>query len=187
MKTVQKSIRFTRKLSYGVLVVAIFFLLPFVVITLLASKSNILGSLKSFVIVSGSMEPSLPTGSIIYTLKKDFYSTKDIIAFSDKGRTITHRVKEVKGVGTQLYYTTKGDANSTEDSDMVAGSNVVGKTVLFVPYVGKIVMAFKTPIGFGVGIIIPSILFIFMELIKIKKEIEKETERRVLERIGALT
>lgn len=187
MKVVKKGIHFTRKTIYVLLTFSVFFLLPFVVITLVTSKSDILSGMKSFVIVSGSMEPSIPTGSIIYTIKKDFYSNKDVIAFRENGRTISHRIIGVQGIGNELYYATKGDANNVEDNTLIAKSEVVGKSVFQIPYLGRIVMAFKTPIGFGIGIVIPSILFIAMELWNIKREIEKETEKKVLERIGAIT
>lgn len=184
---VKKSAHITRKAFYVMLTVSVFILLPLVVMTLITSKTEAFSGLKSFVVVSGSMEPTIPTGSIIYTVKKDFYANNDIVAFEDRGRTISHRIVDVKGIGNEIYYATKGDANNVEDSDMIVRSNIVGATVFFIPYIGKIIMAFKTPIGFGIGIVVPSILFIAMELWTIKREIEKETEKKVLERIGALT
>lgn len=187
MKVVKKGIHFTRKTIYVLLTVSVFFLLPFVVITLVTSKSDILAGMKSFVVVSGSMEPSIPTGSIIYTLKKDFYSQNEVIAFSTQGKTVTHRIVDISGIGNELYYSTKGDANRVADEAMVVRSDVVGQTVFSIPYIGRIVMAFKTPQGFLLGVIFPAILFTAVELWNIKREIEKDTERKVLERIGAIT
>lgn len=184
MKSARKTLKITRNVFYTLLVVSVFILLPFVVFTLLTSKTDLLPNIKSFVIVSGSMEPAVPTGSIIYTLQNNFYSKGDVIAFSKDDKTISHRVLGVSTIGNEIYYTTKGDANNSKDADMVSRSEVVGRTFFYVPYLGKIVMAFKTPTGFFIGIVLPALIFVLIELWNIKKEIEKITERRVMERLG---
>lgn len=184
MKAVRVTLKLTKKILYTLLTISVFILLPFVVFTLLTSKTTLLSGIKSYVVVSGSMEPTIPTGSIIYTNKIDFYSKGDVIAYEKENRTISHRVLGIEGIGNELYYSTKGDANDSADSDLVSRSEIVGKTFFFVPYLGKIVMAFKTPLGFALGIVLPALLFIFMELWNIKKEIEKSTEKKIMERLG---
>lgn len=184
MKAARKTFKITKNVFYTLLVISVFILLPFVVFTLITSKTALLDGIKSFVIVSGSMEPSIPTGSIIYTLKDDFYSNGDVIAFEAEGKTISHRVMGIQTVGNEIYYATKGDANNSADGNLVPRENVVGKTYFFVPFLGKLVMSFKTPIGFAIGIVLPALLFILMELWNIKKEIEKATEKRVMQKLG---
>lgn len=157
----------------------VFVLVPYVGITLLSANTNFLNGLKSFVVISGSMEPAIPTGSIIYTVEKSFYNEQDVIAFNQDDRIITHRVVGIEVLGNEIFYTTKGDANSTEDSSLVNRDDVVGATMVHVPYIGKIIMSFKTPVGFAIGIVLPAFLFIGMELWNIKREIEKQTEKRV--------
>lgn len=168
------------------LTIAVFIMLPFVVFTLLTSQTSVLAGMKSYVVVTGSMEPSVPVGSIIYTMNQDFYTNNDIIAFKKEGSTITHRIVDTEVIGNELYYTTKGDANNAEDDDLVVRQDVVGKTFFSVPYLGKIVMSLKTPIGFTIGIVLPALVFILMELWRIRQEIEKETERKVMERLGVV-
>jgi hypothetical protein len=38
------------------------------------------------------MEPKVPTGSIIYTLKEKIYNKGDIIAFVDNNVAVSHRI-----------------------------------------------------------------------------------------------
>jgi len=187
MKTVLRKTTITAfKIIRIKLAVVVFVMLPFVVFTLLTSQTSVFAGMKSYVVVSGSMEPSIPVGSIIYTKSEDFYSPNDVIAFQKEGATITHRIVGMEAVGNELYYTTKGDANNAEDEDLVVRQDVVGKTLFFVPYLGKIIMSLKTPFGFVAGIVLPSLAFVLFELWNVKKEIERSTEKKVMERLGAL-
>ncbi len=82
-----------------------------------------------------------------------------------------------------MTYQTKGDANEIADSDFVAENNVIGKVVFQVPYVGQLIRFLRTPSGFLALIVLPSLLFIGLELWNIKKEIEKDVEKKVLARV----
>lgn len=94
-----------------------------------------------YTVISGSMEPAIPTGSLVYTksiapedIKKD-----DVIAFyssTDNGAIITHRV--VKNQVVEGQFVTKGDANQKEDAMPAAYSNLLGKVELSVPFMGQI-------------------------------------------------
>lgn len=187
MKSVlKKTTNMILKIIRVKLSIAVFIMLPFVVFTLLTSQTNVFAGMKSYIIVSGSMEPAIPVGSIIYTKSQDFYSENDVIAFNKDSETVSHRIVNLKAIGNELYYTTKGDANKVSDSDLVARGDIVGKTFFAVPYLGKIIMSLKTPIGFASGIVLPTLVFIVIELWNIKKEIVKETERKIMDSIGAI-
>ena len=71
-------------------------------------------------IVSGSMEPEIPVGSVIYVeeVKPEDVQAKEIIAFQSDESVIAHRVVENKMVEGE--FTTKGDANAEEDMQPVA-------------------------------------------------------------------
>ena len=92
-------------------------------------------------VISGSMEPSIRVGSLIYVRggKPEEIKEKDIIAFyssTEDGSIITHRV--VKNSVVSGTFTTKGDANDGEDPTPVPYENYIGKVVLTIPQVGKI-------------------------------------------------
>ena len=90
-------------------------------------------------VVSGSMEPAIPTGSLVYireTAPEDV-EAEDVIAFyssADSASIITHRVVENRVLMGEFI--TKGDANQTEDMNPVPYSNLIGKVVRSFPEIG---------------------------------------------------
>lgn len=115
----------------------LFFILPFTIFNVIVLKTPLLSNIKSFIISSGSMEPKVPTGSIIYTLKEKIYNKGDIIAFVDNNVAVSHRIVGIKELGSEIYYSTKGDANNMEDEDLVSKEAVYGKIIAVIPFVGK--------------------------------------------------
>ena len=173
------------KFLQTVLQILLFLLLPIVIFTTVTSRTDIIKGIHSFVVVTGSMQPTLPVGSMIYTTQAIAYKPHDIIAFKNaSGQTVTHRISDIQ-FGESTMYTTKGDANSVADSTPVAVDDVTGKVIFHVPYVGYFTNFLKTPIGFLSFIIFPSLIFIGCELWNIKKEMEKEIEKRMLEKLLA--
>ena len=91
-------------------------------------------------VLSGSMDPAMPVGSLIYVSEESPEEVKeeDIIAFFssvEESGIITHRVKKNNIVsGT---FQTKGDANEAEDPMPVPYRNFIGKVVFTVPYLVK--------------------------------------------------
>lgn len=180
-----KITRHTARVLSIKLKILLFIILPFVIITLLTSQTNLISGYKSFIVVSGSMEPHIPVGSIVYTKSEKAYAKGDIISFRNtKDQTVTHRIAGVSEKDNLKSFTTKGDANNTADKEPVPAGSVVGKVVFQIPYVGRFLSFIKTPIGFGLIVILPTFLFIISELWTIKREIEKEVEKRVLARIA---
>ena len=92
-----------------------------------------------YAVVSGSMEPAIPTGSLVYireTAPEDV-EADDVIAFyssADSASIITHRVVENRVLMGEFI--TKGDANQTEDMNPVPYSNLIGKVVRSFPEIG---------------------------------------------------
>ena len=99
----------------------------------------------AYTVVSGSMEPNVPVGSVIYAKATDPETLQpgDIIVFND-GRNdvpITHRVVENQTANGQVI--TKGDANPANDLAPIPYINVIGKVALHVPVIG----GFLVPLG----------------------------------------
>ncbi len=98
-------------------------------------------------IVSGSMEPEIPVGSVIYvdaTLPEDMVQ-QDIIAFWREEAVVAHRVVENRVIEGELI--TKGDANEQEDISPVAYRDVIGKVTRHIPYLGAMLVLFATTVG----------------------------------------
>lgn len=148
----------------------------FVVLSLLtsASNSNSLSlPFKSYIVRSGSMEPTIMTGDIIFITAQKRYAKNDIITFIDKEkRTVTHRVIEQAG----NIFTTKGDNNQTPDPEQISNSAIVGKYTARIPTAGYILVAAQKPFGLFLLVAIPLILLIGSELFKEKPRIHETSK-----------
>ena len=132
------------------------------------SNYQVFGGYRSFLIQSGSMEPSIMTGDIIVTKSQNSYILNDVTAFHSENRIVTHRIiaKEEKPEGVQ--FSTKGDANRSQDFDTITPSQIIGKVVLVIPKLGYLVAFSKTLPGFLILVLIPTLLFLLDELFKMK-------------------
>lgn len=140
-----------------------FFVLPFSVVTNLIIRTGFATGVNAFVVVSNSMNPTVPVGSVIYTEKKQTYKRGDIISFKNHGNTISHRVDKIIDIGSQLYYSTKGDANVVSDFDLVSVDKIIGKTVFFLPYVGAVIIAVRQLNPLYILVLAPLLLFFFIK------------------------
>lgn len=94
-----------------------------------------------YVVVSGSMEPNVPVGSICLVNCQDREpDVDDIIAYRAGDTIITHRVVEETDQG----YVTKGDANNATDPGVVKQKQIFGVCSLVIPKVGYVVMFLRT-------------------------------------------
>ncbi len=115
-------------------------------------------------VVSGSMEPAIPTGSLVYVQSAQAaeIATNDIIAFygeNDTGAIITHRVVKNQVVSGQFI--TKGDANEKEDLSPVSYDRFIGKVSFHVPVLGRVLAFVATLYGkiTVAGLVLAAILF----------------------------
>ena len=114
-------------------------------------------------VVTGSMEPEIPTGSFIVVKETPIaeLSVSDIIMFfSDdptvpEGVPVTHRIESsaTDGQGHRVFIT-KGDANEITDPYPVQEDKVIGRVIWHSPFLGKLVDFSQKPIVFPVLIAI---------------------------------
>jgi len=150
-------------------------LLILVAILLVATFLPIKNNIKIYSVMSGSMEPTLNTGSLIVVLPQKDYQVRDVITFQTdeqitSKRTTTHRIVAEEINNGNKYFTTKGDANNTDDSNKISEHRVIGKLILSVPLLGYLIGYIKTLPGLLLLIIIPSVIIIYEELKKIHRE-----------------
>lgn len=90
--------------------------------------------LRVFYVASGSMEPAMPTGSLIVvkTNPARLPEPGDIITFEQENIFITHRITGI-GHDDTIYFITKGDANASQDREPVRMDQVTGKVVVISP------------------------------------------------------
>ena len=114
--------------------------------------------LQVFNVISGSMEPTYSVGDLIYvkTVDPDSVRVGDPITFvlNEDLVVATHRVVDIDA--ENRHFTTKGDANKTEDAAPVHFNNLIGVPVFAIPLLGYVSAYIQSPpgmyvaIGFGV-------------------------------------
>lgn len=105
------------------------------VIVLLIAAICIVMQFKPAIVVSGSMEPTIRTGSFMLIDKKDKdIEIGDIIAFINNDMQVSHRVVELTNDG----YVTKGDNNENVDFCPVSPDKVTGTVFFTIPKLGYV-------------------------------------------------
>lgn len=161
-----------------------------VLLALLLVGARVFG-LQVFTVLSGSMEPTYHTGSLIYVKKVDPYTIQSgqVITFMlDEDTIATHRVVAVvpdEEDASVIRFRTKGDANESEDGGLVHYKNVIGTPVFTIPYLGYVASYIQHPPGMYVAIAAGAVLLmltflpdIFAPEEKSETESEEKPKRR---------
>ena len=141
-----------------------------------------LGGLHVFNLISGSMEPTYSVGALLYVKTEDPDSVRvgDPITFvlNEDLAVATHRVVAVDSVNRQ--FTTKGDANESEDARPVHFNNLVGVPVFAIPLLGYVSAYIQSPPGMYVaiafGVLLLAAVFLPDLLMKKSEKAEKQGE-----------
>ncbi|MGA5689250.1 signal peptidase I SipW [Cytobacillus pseudoceanisediminis] len=184
----------TMKVLSNMLTIILFLLLVTMVFIVISSKASggepqIFGNqLKT--VLSGSMEPTFKTGSIIAVKPVDDPSAikkDDVITYvQEDGSFVTHRVIEVIKNGENTMFQTKGDNNEDMDSQPVLSQNVSAVyTGITIPYLGYLIDFAKSSKGTAMLLIIPGILLlgysgltIYQAIREIDKNSKPQTDQK---------
>lgn len=116
-----------------------------------------------FTVVSGSMEPTIPTGSVVVSkhVEPETVAFHDVITYqltSGEPLTVTHRVVGVDNIDGQTRFRTQGDANSSPDPEPVRPEQIRGVVSYHVPlvgYLGQLVpMDLRENLATGLGVLL---------------------------------
>lgn len=96
---------------------------------------------RGLVVMSGSMEPAVPTGSLVVVkrIPAEQIEVGEVISFRSpefSGQTITHRVQAVSAGGGRVEVETRGDANTGSEEWVIDPAGTVGRFELRVPGLG---------------------------------------------------
>ncbi len=127
------------------------------------------GKYSLFRVVTGSMEPTMPVGTVLITKDTpvDQIRVGDIVTFRSQKNgmfnvVVTHRVISVQeGRNGKLYLETKGDANPSADGSYVEEAYLIGKVVFFTGkdnILTKILSFITGRIGFLSCIVLPCVI-----------------------------
>jgi signal peptidase len=133
---------------------------------------------QALVVRSGSMSPTIPTGSIVFYKKVQAANVKvgDVIVFDKTGQTnekITHRVFKISSGPTGRYFTTKGDANGAPDDWQVPAVGTGWVAAFHVPVAGYALVDLQSTEARLLLLLIPAVLLGLITLYEIWRDRER--------------
>ena len=139
-----------KKIIIAVVLISVAFFGSFLVYFILQISFNTESPI--VVVVSGSMEPEIYKGDLLFVMGTEpenikngtiFDKDGDIIVFNAQGlwfgapqEPIVHRVIDKYQIGDTWYFRTKGDANSLPDQAPVPEDRVIGVVIGKIPLIG---------------------------------------------------
>ncbi|MBQ8663625.1 MAG: signal peptidase I [Eubacterium sp.] len=141
-------------------------------------------NMQVFTVLSGSMEPTYKTGSLMYVKDVDPMELEDgdvITYILSENTIVTHRIVDVIPAGDgseELFFQTKGDANNVVDGSLVYYKNVIGKPVFSIPGLGYLVNFIQQPPGIYIAILFcVGLIFIVFLIDMLISDSEKQKNR----------
>lgn len=150
-----------------------------------------------FRVMTGSMEPEIPTNSLIVVKKVSPEELKvgDVISFFSRdpalyGEVNTHRIIEIEQENGKYCFLTQGDANNVPDRYPTPEEDLVGIVVMSTVTGGKVVRLLSNPLIFFPVIFLPLLVLllksIYESFVVAKKLVREEEEAAVREAIDAI-
>lgn len=130
----------------------------------------LIGADGSYIVLGGSMKPTLSPGDLAFTEKVDPAEVEvdEIVVVRSDSGVYMHRVVEAN----QSLFRLKGDANEEPDSSYVNGSEIIGKTSLILP------MGYTyTKIGYILTMSAPLMVLAFYQSFKLYKFYTRKKRR----------
>lgn len=130
--------------------------------------------MEPYVVLSGSMEPVLPVGALVYVEpvpESEQIESGDVVAYQTMdGTAVIHRVVDYGD--TEDSYITKGDANNTVDGNQVAREQILGRYVKHIPMLGFLMSGIDGHVlhigGFELPAVIPIVVGVMILLFVLK-------------------
>lgn len=139
-----------------------------------------------YVVESGSMEPTIPQGSIIFNRDTTAAGIQegDIISYIPNQSVIdeekvTHRVIDVEQGNFTEVYTTQGDANAEPDPEPVPFYRVTGLTEFWIPYLGYVLTGIYSLPALVAFLILPAAYLMKQEISRLAEHLESDEKRRI--------
>lgn len=130
--------------------------------------------LELYQVLTASMEPEIPVGSVIYVKSclPETLEIGDVITFAlgtDSDVVETHRVAAVDA--ENQWIVTKGDANQSVDQTKVLFQNVKGKVIFHIPKLGFLSEAIRSAQGIATCVVIfASVLIMWLVADRLKSK-----------------
>ncbi len=135
-----------------------------------------------FVVVGGSMEPTIHRGSLVFdeVVPVGSLATGDVITYVPPGHSdpVTHRIIERDSDRGELVYRTKGDANEEPDLRPFTLDRPTQARVAFdVPYVGFLFMFLASQQARFFMLVLPAIALALFMLVRLWRDAGRMLEQ----------
>jgi signal peptidase I len=119
---------------------------------------------KLVVVRSGSMEPAVSLGSIVWVVKSKTYQVGEVIAYhhpdsNNRQTAVLHRIDSILSTSPATYQT-KGDANDSPDALFLEESKIIGKMVFQLKLLGYTISWMQSQVGVLSTVILPVLILI---------------------------
>lgn len=166
--------RFSLTTAVGVLLCIIF--IPIILANVLLIVNSYLHpdempgvlGIRPAVVLSGSMEPVIQTGDLIFLHDIDAAELKegDVVCYLSSGKAVTHRIVGMTSDGEgERRYITQGDANNAEDRLAVTSGQIQG---IWrggrIGGLGDFILFMQTTTGMILFIICPLLIFLLWDI-----------------------
>lgn len=128
------------KIIGKVLGIAIIIFAIIILVRVLAFKKYDVFGYRFYLIMSGSMEPTIDVGDAVVTKQIENPQVGDVIAFETSNSITVHRIVKEYTEDNNKLYQTKGDNNNTEDKGLLNKEQIKGKVVIIIPKVGNAIL-----------------------------------------------
>ncbi|MFW6110815.1 MAG: signal peptidase I [Thermoproteota archaeon] len=163
------------KINTGVLLGGLFLI---VLPSIIHFYPPLMGAEKSYMVLSGSMNPTLRLGDLVIVKESDPTSIDlgDLISIKKGKMVFTHRVVGKRKEDGIYHFKTKGDANEEPDTGWIVSSQIIGKVVIIIP-LGYL----HSPLGYTLSFLIPCFMLVGNQtrylLLQFKRRSKRELRR----------
>ena len=166
-------------IMYAVLIIIMVYNISLIAQSILKpNKTPSFLGVKTYVIISGSMEPNIEIGDIVVVKAEENLDIGDVISYRKGQSVITHRITQInKNENGEIEYKTRGDNNNVEDEESIKPSNIEGKVIKIVPKLGNVTLILQNKV------IIIFIFIIFYIYVSRNYKKNKKVNERHLKRL----
>jgi signal peptidase len=145
--------------------------------------------LKSYTVLTGSMQPSIPVGSMVFALPAQHQDLQvgSIITFNspqEPNKLIVHRIHRIIFEEQQKVYFTKGDNNDAVDNWKIYDLQIQGQAAFYLPYLGYLSGYSKTPFGFLTALGLPAVFLVLLYIRHIIVGIREYADHKAKKAVG---
>lgn len=133
------------------------------------------GADAAYLVLSGSMEPVLSPGDLVFVRESERLAVGDVITFRpdpQRDFVVTHRIIEVQDANGVVRLRTQGDANEDPDPWTLAPESVIGSLHLTIPKWGLLFQLLRSRVGYVAFVLLPGSILIASEFRKLYRELD---------------